>query len=240
MTLEQRQQSDLVLYSPSNCAKHSSKIRTVADVFKLPSKSLGDFKRKYGKDWVIGYVSMWLIELNDNSNVKQKMTDAQMEFTAIRIYETYSLKVTDLTLFFRNIKEGVYGQYYENLGQEKIMDWLSKYYDLRCEYAQMQSQSGKKDAFENLKENHSEEELKEGLEIMFKGVGEEKVEHNHEKKGLGSKLKKVLIVDLPKKIKSQTTNELREYLLNNDSSSQTYDQFIYNLVEKEIDIRNKI
>ncbi len=235
MTLEQRQQRDLVLYSPSNCAKHSHKIKTIKDVLSLPSKTLGDFKGEYGKEWVIGYISMWLIELNDNSNVKTKMTDAQMEFTATRIYESYSLKVTDLTLFFRNIKEGVYGQFYENLSQEKIMEWLSQYFDLRCEYGQMQSQS-MDDDFSLTKDAISPEVAKE----MFKGVGEEKVEYNHEKNGgLGSRIKKVITIDLPTKIKEYTTDELKEYLINNDVDSKNYDEFVYKLIEKELDERNK-
>jgi len=203
-------------------------------VFKIPSKSLGEFKKAYGKEWVIGYISMWLIELNDSANVKHKMSDNQMEFTATRIYETYSLKVTDLTLFFRNVKEGVYGQFYENLSQEKIMEWLSQYYDLRCEYGQMQSQS-KHDNFSMTKDGISPEIAKK----MFEGVGDEKVEFNHEKSGLGSRIKNVVTVDLPTKIKSYTTKELRDYLVNNDAASKNYDEFIYKLIETEIDLRNK-
>lgn len=234
MTLEERQRKDLVLYSPSSCAKVSHKLKTIKDVFNLPAPSLGDFKRAYGKDWVVGYISMWLIELNDNSNVKNKMNDAQMEFTATRIFETYSLKVTDLTLFFRNVKEGVYGQFYESLSQEKIMEWLSQYYDLRCEYGQMQSQ-GNQTNFSLTKDSLSPEVVKE----MFKGVGDEKVEYNHESNGIGSRIKNVLSVELPTKIKSYTTKELREYLANNDFTSKTYDEVVYRLIESEIDLRNK-
>lgn len=232
--LEERQRKDLVLYSPSNCAKYSGKIKTISDVFKLKSKSLGDFKREYGKNWVIGYVSMWLIELNDSSNVKNKMSDAQIEFTAQRIYETYSLKVTDLTLFFRNVKEGVYGQFYENLSQEKIMEWLRIYYDLRCEYGQMQAQ-GKHDEFSLTKDPIHPDVAKE----MFKGVGEKEVVYNHEVDGMGSRIKNVISVNLPKKIKSYSTEELREYLITNDVSSKNYDEAIYKLIEKELDLRTK-
>lgn len=234
MNLEQRQHKDLVLYSPSNCAKHSHKIRTVKDVFNLPSKTLGDFKRVYGKEWVIGYISMWLIELNDDSNVKTKMSDAQMEFTATRIYETYSLKVTDLTLFFRNIKEGVYGQFYENLGQEKIMGWLAEYYKLRCEYGEMQAQCNHEN-FSMTKDPIPKEIVNE----MFKGVGSEKVVHDHEKDGLGKRINRVITKDLVTTIKSESLDFLKEYLINNDYNSKTYDETIYKLVETEIDLRNE-
>lgn len=145
-------------------------------MLSIPSKTLGEFKKDYGKDWVVGYVSMWLIDLNDSAQVKTRMNDSQMEFTAERIYETYSLRITDLTLFFRNVKEGSYGPYYENLSGEKIMEWLKQYYDLRCEYAQMHSQSNRTDWFKENTSQMTKEEIKEGLEIMFKGVGEAKAE----------------------------------------------------------------
>lgn len=223
----------MVLYSPINCAKHSYKIKTVSDVFELPSKSLNEFRKEYGREWLIGYVSMWLIELNDNSNVKTKMTDNQMEFTAERIIDTYSLKVTDLTLFFRNVKEGEYGLFYENLSTEKIMEWLSEYFDERCEAAEMKAQAID-DGFSMIKDGiHPDVANK-----MFEGVGETKVDYSeHEGSGLGTRFKNVVVADLPKKIKSMTTNELREYLINNDSTTQTYDSMIYQLVEKEIDLR---
>lgn len=161
-------------------------------MLNLPSKSLGEFKRDYGKEWVIGYVCMWLIDLNDQANVKTKMNDPQIEFIAERIYETYPLKITDLTLFFRNVKEGVYGSFYENLSGEKIMEWLKEYFDLRCEYAQMQSQSNHQ-GFSATKDKLHPDVIKE----MFKGVGEEKVIHEQKGDGLGSRYKNKLDNKMP-------------------------------------------
>lgn len=233
--LEERQRKDLVLYSPINCFKHSHKIRTVKDVLNLPSKSLGEFKRNYGRDWVIGYISMWLIDLNDSTNVKTRMSDVQIEFTAERIFDSYSLRVTDLTLFFRNIKEGVYGQFYENLGQEKILEWLRKYFDLRCEYAEMLSDRDKKSFEDSIKSLP-----KETIDKIFEGVGEDKIEHDHEKNGLGKRINKVITKDLLTTIKSEKTELLKEYLINNDINYKTYDETIYKLIETELDLRNKI
>ena len=182
-----------------------------------------------GKEWVVAYLTMWLIELNDNSNVKNRMSEAQMEFTADRIYESYSLKITDLTLFFRNIKEGVYGSFYENLSQEKIMGWLKEYFDLRCEYGQMQAQS-KQGNYSMAKDPLPPEVIKE----MFKGVGEEKIVFEHDKRGAGIRTKQLLEL----KILNSSIETLKDYLLKNDSSSQFYDADMYESVEKEIDKRN--
>lgn len=233
MNSVEKRQRDLVLFSPINCAKHGHKIRTVADAIALPSKSLSDFRKMYGRDWLIGYVSMWIIDLNDNSHVKQKMSDIQIEFTAERIADTYSLKITDLTLFFRNVKEGKYGMFYENLSTEKIMDWMAQYFNERCEAAEMKAQS-MHDGFSMSKDGINPEVAKQ----MFAGVGETKIDHSErEGSGLGARFKNVIVSDLPKKIKSMTTKELREYLVNNDVSKPSYDSLIFQLVEKEIDLR---
>tara|TARA_R110000782_G_scaffold20431_1_gene55189 strand:+ start:292 stop:924 length:633 start_codon:yes stop_codon:yes gene_type:complete len=204
------------------------------DAINLPSKTLGDFNRLYGKDWVVAYLNMWLIDLNDSSGVKNPMGDAQIEFTSERIYESYSLKVTDLTLFFRNIKEGVYGAFYENLSQEKIMSWLKEYFDLRCEYGQMSSQS-KEDGYSLSKDKVNPEVIKK----MFEGVGDVEVEFTHEKNGIGARKKQVITKDLITEIRSKTIKELREYLVSNDIESPTYNEYICTLVGNEIDYRNQ-
>lgn len=196
---------------------------------------MGDFKRDYGRDFVIGYISLWLIDLNDTANVKSKMSDAQIEGTAERIYEGYSLKVTDLTLFFRNVKDGVYGQYYENLDRSKILDWLAIYFENRCETAEGLAQNSG-DGFNPVKDKVNPEVIK----AMFNGVGEVKVTHEVKGAGIGSRQKAVINADLITSIKTKTTPELREYLLSHDSASKNYDEFIYGLVEKELDLRNTL
>lgn len=235
MSLEQRQQRDSALYSPKNCFNHSGKIKSVKDVLSLPSVSLSQFKKTYGKDWVIGYISMWVMDLNDKVQVRTKLSDPQIEFLAERIYETYPLKVTDLTLFFRNVKEGAYGEFYENLSAEKIMGWLKEYFDQRCEYAQMQSQSGHS-TFKS-SENMSPEEkiiFNENLEKVFKDVGKEPVKYkSDDSEGRHKNALRILVV-------RKSTQELKEYLINNDSSSQFYDEAMYQLVEQELDRRNNL
>jgi len=208
-------------------------------VFKLPSKSLGYFKKAYGKEWVVAYVSMWLIELNDSSNVKTKMSDSQIEFTSERIFDTYSLKVADLTLFFRNVKEGKYGAYYENLSQEKIMQWIGQYWDERCEYGQMMSQSSH-ESF-----NVNRDKLSPiAIQKLFEGVGEEEVNHDKRGNGSGARMKRKVmnnrnefLNNMGNEFKIQSTEKLKQYLLEADSNSETFDQELFELVEREFDSR---
>ncbi len=212
------------------------------DVLNLPAKTLGDFSRNFGKDWVIAYVSYWLIDLNDNSNVKQKMSDGQMEFTAQRIFEMYSLKVTDLTLFFRSVKEGKYGPFYENLSQDKIMNWLAQYWDERCEYAEL-SQQQKHDNFSLSKDKVHHEVVKK----MFEGVGDEKASYEHETNGTGSRMKSALdnksmsesIAAKYEKAYKMSDMELKDHIIKASYSDPDFDPSFYRIVETEMDRRLK-
>ncbi len=211
-------------------------------MLNIPAKSLGDFNRQFGRDWVLGYISMWLIELNDNSNVKTKMSDGQMDFTAERIFDTYSLKVTDLTLFFRNVKEGKYGPYYENLSQDKIMSWLAEYWEERCEYAEM-SQQQRHDKFSLSKDKINPEVAAK----MFEGVGEEPVDHTGDGNGIGGRTKAFLskgrnagVLDKLQHIRTMTLKELRDYIINTNAHDEGFDAYFFEMVEREIDIREKL
>lgn len=228
MSLGEKSQRDLVLYSPNNCQQHAHKLRTVKDALTKPSKTVGELKRQYGRSWTVSYLMAWLVDLNDFANVKQPMSDAQIEFTANEMLN-YSLKITDLTLFFKQIKSGKYGQYYENLGSDKILGWLEDYFNERCEVATTIKNTPVK-----LTDVHPDVS-----KAMFRGVGQEKLEHGTygTKNGLGTRTKKALKIDLIKKIQETPTDELREYLIKNDKKSKNFNQEIYELIETEIDKR---
>lgn len=219
----------LVTYSPKNCFKHSNKLKTIKDAISYGKVSLGDLRRSYGSEWLINYIMAWLFDLNDFLNVKNKMNDAQIEFCANEI-SNYSLKITDLTLFFKYIKSGKYGELYENISSDKILTWLNKYFDERCEVASNMNNNQIK-----LSEIHPEV-----AEAMFKNVGQEKIEHKSSENTLGKRVKRVITKDLIIEIKSKSTQELKDYIVANDIESSNYNETIYNLIEKELDERNKI
>lgn len=227
----------MALYSPKKCFNNSHKLRTAKDAILIPSKSLSDFFREYGRDWVIGYVSAWIIDLNDDSNVKTKMTDAQMEFTATRIVDQYRLKVTDLTLFFRNVKEGKYGEYYENLSREKIMGWLSKYFDERCEYAQMLSQSNH-EKFSLSKDKVHPKILQKFNQIESEIVEKKYTQNLDNPNTLGKRTRRnimnsedELIYNLKKQLQLKTDKELQNYLLEFNAFTEGYDEITYTIAE---------
>ena len=181
------------VYHPVNCLEQSyQKIRDVQDAINLPSKSLGEFKRLYGIDFVVSYLKLWLIDLSSSVNVKTKLTESQEAFIAERIYHKYPLKITDITLFFRNIKEGKYGQFYESLSPDKILSWLDKYWNERLEVGAMDSQS-QIEGFSLTKDKIDPKVA----EMMFKGVEEP------EKKSLQETLKETINTAIPDPLENQ-------------------------------------
>lgn len=236
----EKKQKALQVYSPSNCFKHGHKLKTVSDVLKLPSKTLGDFQRNYGREWVINYLAFWLVDLNNNAQVKNKMSEAQIDFTAERIFDTYSLKVTDLTLFFRNVKEGRYGNYYETISQEKIMQWIAEYWEERCAIAEMQNQ-GRHDKFSLSKDKINPEVAKK----MFEGVGEKEVEYP-EGEGLGTRTKGVLfegrnktILEKMEKIKAMSYKDLKNLFVAADVHDPDFDEMFYSMAGRELELRQE-
>ena len=193
---------------------------------------------EFDKDWIIGLVSMWLIELNDSSNVKNKMSDSQIEFTADRIFDSYSLRITDLVLFFKNVKAGAYGDYYEKLSSEKILQWISKYYDERCTMAENYS------GIEHEKVNINTTKVHPKVyEAMFKGIGKEKVDYRIDyKNGIGTRFKKSMektAEQYEQRIKEDATVtpiEELEKLISTWSKRNDMKRYVH-ILEKELESR---
>ncbi len=207
-------------------------------MFKSQSKTLGQLNREFDLDFVIGLISVWLIELNDSSSVKNKMSDSQMEFTAHSIYETYSLRIADLVLFFKNVKEGVYGEYYEKLSSEKIMQWMAKYYDERCKMAENYQDLGRDKLNLNTTKIHPKVS-----EIIFKDVGKEKVDHRIDyKNGLGTRLKNKMektqeeFIDRLKKDVKTSSKESLENLIKTWSKRNDMKMYV-EILEEELKSR---
>ncbi|GEM_PF-1601946 len=182
MTSEQKRQRDLVLYHPAKCFQHSKKLKRVTDALTVPAPRLSELAKSHGREWIIGYVTLWLLDLNDYSTVKRKMSDAQIERTAERIYDEYPLKITDLTLFFDRCKDEYYEPSFESVTGPKVLRWLQEYFDERCEAAAYLTEKEKKAFNANTDKMHPDVAKK-----MFEGVGTSKVDHRRTGGGLGSR-----------------------------------------------------
>lgn len=97
--------------------------------------------REKGVKFTEAYLKVWLIELNEIMALKNPMSEVQIELTAQEIVqEFYGMKIADLSLIFRNIMSGRYGEFYERLDMPKILTFFRLYYDERMEVASQQSQ----------------------------------------------------------------------------------------------------
>lgn len=103
--------------------------------------TIGTFVREKNRDFAEGLVMGWLVYLNDILNLKRPMTEDQVELCAVEILNDYhNLKISDLTLLFKNIIAGKYGEFYESLTIPKVLTFFRDYYEERLEIGMIESQ----------------------------------------------------------------------------------------------------
>ena len=131
----------LKIYSPKNCMAHSGKVRTIQDAMNADTLSIGALQRQNGRKFSEALIKAWLVYLNDILNLNKPMTEDQIEMCAIEIVnEYYAMKFSDLTLLFKRIIAGEFGEFYESLSIPKVLSFFRNYYDERCNLAMEQSQ----------------------------------------------------------------------------------------------------
>ena len=119
-------------YSPKNCMKYSGKVRTVENAINSKSVTVGTLQRARGRDFTEGLIMGWLAYLNDILNLNKPMTDDQIEMCAIEVVnDYYNLKFSDLTLLFKRIISGQYGEFYESLSIPKVLTFFRDYNEER-------------------------------------------------------------------------------------------------------------
>lgn len=115
-------------YSPGKCLRLFSKATTPALAIKCQAPTLASIRKNYSEDFMIAYIAVWIVNLNDFVNASRKMSPSQMEETAFMIYqEYYYLNLADINLVFRKIKKGEFGQLFAELDGMKLLSWFEKY-----------------------------------------------------------------------------------------------------------------
>lgn len=130
----------LEVYSPKNCLKFSQKVSTIEKAINSKAPTIGTLKREKGIDFTTSLVMLWLVYLNAILNLNKPMTEDQIEICAQEIVnEFYALKISDITLLFKRIMSGEYGEFYESLSVQKVLSYFRMYFDERCKYAESES-----------------------------------------------------------------------------------------------------
>lgn len=126
-------------YAPTNGMKY--KVQNLEQAMKSDTPSIGSLKRTQGENFTKNLLLHWLIYLNEILNLRRPMNEDQLKLASEMILsEFYALKMADLTLLFKKIIGGVYGEFYESLTIPKLIGFFRQYFDDRCNLAMEQSQ----------------------------------------------------------------------------------------------------
>ena len=129
---------------------HAGKLVSVTDAINSPSHSLGKIQREQSKKFTEGLVLVWLMYLNEILNLNKPMSEEQMKLASVLICEEfYMLKMSDLTLLFKRIISGQYGEFYERLSIDKVLTFFRNYLEERFEIAIDQSSRNHRDIKQN-------------------------------------------------------------------------------------------
>ena len=129
---------------------HAGKLVSVTDAINSPSHSLGKIQREQSKKFTEGLVLVWLMYLNEILNLNKPMSEEQMKLASVLICEEfYMLKMSDLTLLFKRIISGQYGEFYERLSIDKVLTFFRNYLEERFEIAIDQSSRNHRDVKQN-------------------------------------------------------------------------------------------
>lgn len=108
--------------------KYSYKVATLGEAIKLPSPSINEVKRKHGEQFCEKFIMLWLVYLNEILNLNKPMTEAQIRLCSSQLLNEYGyLKITELTLIFKRVLSGEYGEFYERIGIDKLLKFFRDY-----------------------------------------------------------------------------------------------------------------
>ena len=101
------------------------KLVNIKDAINSDSKSLGKLQREHSREFTESIIQNWLIYLNRTLNLKNAMGTEQIKLASTLICEEfYMLKMADLTLLFKRIISGQYGEFYERLSIDKVITFF--------------------------------------------------------------------------------------------------------------------
>ncbi|AUC13672.1 hypothetical protein BTO06_00270 [Tenacibaculum sp. SZ-18] len=108
----------------------------IDECFSSKSPSLATIIREKGHQFSEGFLSAWLINLNEILNLNKPMTETQIILCVSEILSNYnSLKIADLTLLFKRIMAGEFGEFYESISIPKVLTFFRTYNEERMNRA---------------------------------------------------------------------------------------------------------
>ena len=103
-------------------------VKNALTAYSAKSIPLALIRKKFGVEFQLNYINMWLLDLNKFVNAKYKMDENQIIQTAEMIASTYYyFKISEFYFALKCIKMGIRGKLYESLDGMKVMEWLQQY-----------------------------------------------------------------------------------------------------------------
>jgi len=120
-------------YTPMKSMRLYKNVKTSLQAINCGAETIGQIMRATSYDYLIAFINVWLIDLNEYLNLKNKLTPNQIEQISNYIIDDYSyLNIADFNLVFSGIKKGYYGQFFESIDGLKIMTIFEKYANKRA------------------------------------------------------------------------------------------------------------
>ncbi len=130
-------------YSPAKCLVKYIEVNSAAVALKTDAPSLAQVNKTYGHRYLIGYLSLCIVNLCEYLGKKYAMTEQQINETAELIYsDNYYMTLADITMVFTQIKQGKRGgNLYENINGRKIVEVFADYSGERATTAMEQQRN---------------------------------------------------------------------------------------------------
>ena len=127
----------LSVYNLENCLQVYKNLNIVDQCLESKSPTLAAIKRDKSENFCIGFIQAWLVNLNEILNLNKPMTVTQINLCSVTVLnDYYFFKVADLTLMFKRIIAGEYGEFYERLSIPKVLTFFRQYSEERMNRAE--------------------------------------------------------------------------------------------------------
>ncbi len=154
------------------CFIRYSNIRKLEDCQNPKFLKLREIINIFDREIAIEFLKTWIIQLNEYFNLKNegKLTGRQAEEVAMNILDDYSfLNLPELTILFRNIRKGRYGQIYGRISGLEIYRWVQDFAIERSRAIIKQQEEARKKQGENMPIHERAKLIKQALLRKPKG-----------------------------------------------------------------------
>lgn len=146
------------------------------DCFFVQCPTLKQLNNTYGNEIAEIWLTTQLSDLNDYAMVKEEMNTTHYDMLPDQIVDKYGfLKLTEILLFFYEIKSGTYGPLFNKLSPMRIMEFLERFVgETRKNAYILREEEAKRMYNEYRKQN--EESHPERFEKLIKRIS---ISHSH-------------------------------------------------------------